>query len=118
MLGFKRKSSTRGGAFAFRVSDVVDVPLRGTLLRLRLVEGTPALGDLAVGRSIVLRSPSGEERRVGITAHSVTGGKPSQARLDRTREFDVIIGGGAAIGDPIEIGWMASGPVQDDGREG
>jgi hypothetical protein len=116
MLGFRRKRSTRGGAFTFRVSDVVAVPLRGILLRLRVVDGTPGFDDLAVGRSITLRSPAGEERRVTITAHSITGGKPSQERLDRTREFDVIIAPDTAA-EPIEIGWMASGPVQDDGRD-
>jgi hypothetical protein len=117
MLGFRRKKKAGGGAFTFRVSDVVDVPLRGRLLRLRVTDGTPGFDDLAVGRSIVLRSPAGEERRVRIAAHSVTGGKPSQGRLDRTREFDVIIAGDDASGEPIEIGWMASGPVEDDGRE-
>ncbi|HSJ26440.1 MAG TPA: hypothetical protein VK929_17305 [Longimicrobiales bacterium] len=112
MLGFRRKSSAKGGAFQFRVSDVVDVPLRGRVLRLRVVDGTPALDDLAVGRDLLLRSPSGEDRRVRITAHSVTAGKPSQERLDRTGEFDVLIDEGSVAGDPIEIGWMAHGPVQ------
>jgi hypothetical protein len=113
MLGFGRKRSAAGGAFAFRVSDVVDVPLRGIVLRLRLLEGTPALADLGVGSSLQLHAPDGTERRVTIAAHPVTGGKPSQDRLDRTREFDVLIA--AQPGDegatPVEIGWTASGPV-------
>jgi hypothetical protein len=117
MLGFRRKKSdARGGAFQFRVSDVVSVPLRGTMLRLRVVDGTPALGDLGVGREIVLRSPSGEERRARIIAHPVTIGKPSQARLDQTGEFDVLIDPATQSGDPIEIGWTASGPVESDDR--
>jgi hypothetical protein len=117
MLGFRRKGSARGGAFQFRVSDVVEVPLRGIMLRLRVVEGAPALGDLGVGREVVLRSPSGEERRARITAHSVTVGKPSQERLDRTGEFDVIIDPASTAGGPIQIGWMASGPVDSDDRD-
>jgi hypothetical protein len=113
MLGFRRKKSAAGGgAFQFRVSDVVEVPLRGTVLRLRVMEGTPALGDLAVGEEILLRSTAGEERRVRIADHPVTGGRPSQARLDRTREFDVLIEAAGTDGDPIEIGWTASGPVR------
>lgn len=110
MPALRRQRSARGGAFQFRVSDVVAVPLRGTMLRLRLVEGSPSLDDLAVGRELVLRGPAGEERRVRIRAHSVTIGKPSQARLDLTGEFDVLIED-AAGGEPIEIGWLASGPL-------
>jgi hypothetical protein len=113
MLGFrKKKERTRSGAFEFRVSDVVDVPLRGIVLRLRLLEGEPALGDLAVGEQLQLRAPDGSERRVSVAAHPVTGGKPSQQRLDRTREFDVLIADDAAgVEGAVEIGWTARGPV-------
>jgi hypothetical protein len=113
MLGFGKKSSGEGGAFAFRVSDVVDVPLRGIVLRLRLLEGSPALADLGVGSALQLRAPDGTERRVTIAAHPVTGGKPSQARLDRTREFDVLIAEAPGSGSvpTVEIGWTARGPV-------
>ena len=111
MLGMKRKGRS-GGAFAFRVSDVVDVPLRGTVLRLRVSEGHPAMADLGVGSVLQLRSPTGSERRVTITGHAVTGGRPTQERLDRVRELDVLIDDDEAGGeDPIGIGWMASGPV-------
>lgn len=111
MLGQKRKGRS-GGAFAFRVSDVVDVPLRGTVLRLRVTDGTPSMADLGVGSVLLLRSPDGAERRVTITGHAVTGGKPTQERLDRVRELDILIADDEAGGDePIEIGWMASGPA-------
>jgi hypothetical protein len=115
MLGFRKKKGGTGGAFQFRVSDVVDVPLRGIVLRLRVVDGTPSLGDLGVGALLTLRSPAGAERTVRIAAHSVTAGKPTQARLDRTREFDVLIAEDDAARDrePVEIGWLASGPVGD-----
>ena len=105
----------KGSTYAFRVSDAVHVPLRGHMLRLRLTEGTPSMDDLAVGRILRLRSPQGETRDLPILAHSVTGGNPSQKRLDRTGELDVIVNGGLAEGDdnPVEIGWLASGPIDE-----
>lgn len=112
MLGLKRKSKARGGAYTFRVSDVVDVPLRGIMLRLRLVEGSPAMADLGVGAVLQLHSPSGAERRVIITSHATPSGRPTQARLDRVRELDVMISDAEAGAEgPIEIGWMATGPA-------
>jgi hypothetical protein len=112
MLGLKRRKNPRGGAYTFRVSDVVDVPLRGTVLRLRLIEGTPSMGDLAVGSSLRLRSPAGAERSVKITAYAVSSGKATQERLDRVRELDVVIADSDAVADgPVEIGWLATGPA-------
>lgn len=113
MLGMGKRRKTGGGPFRFRVSDVVDVPLRGTILRLKLMEGTPSMGDLPVGARLrVAPADGGAEREVEIRAHSVTGGKASQERLDATRELDVVIAGDAARSpDPIEIGWVASGPA-------
>jgi hypothetical protein len=113
MLGIGRKSE-RGTAFQFRVSDVVATPLRGTLLRLRLIEGEPSMQDLGVGSALRLQR-DGAERRVRITAHAVTGGRATQRRLERARELDVIVADETA-GDapPIDIGWLASGPVRED----
>ena len=112
MLGLGKKKA-RGGAYTFRVSDVVDVPLRGTVLRLRVVEGTPALSDLSVGSTLRLRAPGGAERTVTITAYAVSNGRPSQKRLDRYGELDVVISDEeAATGGPVEIGWTASGPAE------
>ncbi len=104
-----------GGAYTLRVSDALRVPLRGYMLRLRVTGGTPSMGDLGVGRVLRLQSPSGETRDVPILAHSVTGGNPSQKRLDDTRELDVIVDGSLAEagGAPIEIGWIATGPVEE-----
>lgn len=101
-----------GGAYEFKVSDAVEVPLRGYLLRLKLVNGDPGLGDIAPGKKIKLRSPDGAERVVTIKDYSVTQGVPSQKRLDRTRELDVVIEGHDAVidGRVIEIGWTATGP--------
>jgi hypothetical protein len=105
----------KGGSYTFRVSDALDVPMRGHMLRLRLVDGAPSMGDLAVGKSLRLKSPDGLTRDIPIVAHSVTSGMPTQKRLDSTRELDVIIDSGLARGDgqPIEIGWVATGPVEE-----
>lgn len=112
MPDLKRKDKARGSGFSFRVSDVVDVPLRGTMLRLRVVDGSPSMGDLGRGSVLRLRSPAGLEREVTITDHAVTAGKPTQKRLDRVRELDVIISDeSASANGPVEIGWMASGPA-------
>lgn len=104
-----------GGAYTFRVSDSLRVPLRGYMLRLRVTGGTPSMKDLAVGRVLRLQSPTGETRDIPILAHSVTGGNPTQKRLDDTRELDVIVDGSLAEGSgvPIEIGWVATGPVEE-----
>lgn len=105
------------GEFRFRVSDAVMVPLRGLMLRLRLLEGTPSIKDVGVGRRLRLTSPSGESRELAIVAHSVTGGKQTQKRLDQVRELDVVVAevDGATGGSPVDIGWVATGPVGSRG---
>ena len=105
---------SRGGPYTFRVSDSVEVPLRGRMLRLRLTEGTPSMSDVAVGRILRLKSPTGATRDLPILAHAVTGGNPTQKRLEQVRELDVIVDGPASAGDgdPVEIGWYATGPVE------
>jgi hypothetical protein len=107
------KKSRAGGAFRFRVSDSLDVPLRGWLLRLRLLDGTPSLKDLAPGSHLRLQSPQGQERVVTILAHAVTGGRSTQERLERIGELDVVIAltDARGDGDGVAIGWIASGPV-------
>ena len=117
MAAFRQSKDGAGGPFRFRVSDIVDVPLRGHLLRLRLIEGQPSIGDLAIGQRLRVTSPVGAVRTVTITDHALTAGRQTQRRLERTRELDVVIsdedaaGGDAAIG----LGWIASGPVSGEG---
>jgi hypothetical protein len=98
--------------FEFRVSDSVTVPLRGRLLRLRVLSGSPKASDLAIGKKLRVRAPDGRERVIPILDHSITGGKLTQKRLDTTREVDVIVSADDSTvdGDPIEIGWTARGP--------
>jgi hypothetical protein len=109
--------SRADGGFRFRVSDSVEIPLRGHLLRLRLLDGRPSVAELAVGRKLRIVSPSGQEREVTIMGHPVTAGKQTQQRLERTREMDVVVSReDAGSGDSlIGIGWMASGPVRERG---
>lgn len=109
MPGLKKKAG--GAPYGFRVSDVVDVPLRGTMLRLRVIDGSPSMSDLGVGSTLRLRDTSGAEQDVVIRAHSVTAGRSSQKRLDATRELDVVIEPRSDAAQPIEIGWTAHGPV-------
>lgn len=101
--------------FRFRVSDAVEVPMRGYLLRLRLMEGSPSMSELKKGRFIVLRAPDGEERTVRIQDHAITGGRATQARLERTRELDVIISDEDALqgGRPVAIGWYVVRTASD-----
>lgn len=98
--------------FEFRVSDSLVVPLRGQLLRLRLTRGNPAVAAVAVGRRLLVRAPDGRERDVHILDHSITGGRVSQAGLDKKRELDVLVAAEEAgiEGQTIEIGWTVRGP--------
>jgi hypothetical protein len=107
--------SKTGGAFRFRISDVVRVPLRGYLLRLRVLDGSPAVGDVKPGRLLRLDGP-GRSRNVRIAGFSATGGRQNQDRLAATRELDIIVSEADARGgegDAVEIGWIASGPAED-----
>lgn len=111
MFGSKKKAS--GGTYRFRVSDAVHVPLRGTLLRLRAVEGSPSMEDLAVGSAVRLVDGAGVERRLNVIAHAMTGGVASQKRLEQTRELDVIVADAETDAREVyaEIGWTVTGPV-------
>lgn len=102
--------------FRFRVSDAVVVPLRGLMLRLRLLDGAPSIKDLAVGRHVQVTSPSGDTRELKIVAHAVTGGRQTQERLDRYRELDVVVAELGESAEPrVDIGWEATGPVGSKG---
>ena len=106
----KKKS---GEPFLFRVSDALEIPARGYLLRLKLRDGDPAVADLAVGSKLKLRAPSGAEKIVVIKDHSVTQGPTSQERLERTHEFDVVIDSPDAVlgSEVVDVGWTA-GPAK------
>jgi len=103
----------------FNISDALDVPLRGFLLRLRLLEGDVSVKDIVPGSRLRLTSPDGRERLVTVRGKSLTGGRNSQERLAKTGQIDVIIGSEDAYADddPVGIGWIAEGPLRgEDGR--
>jgi hypothetical protein len=110
---------TDGGTSRFNVSDALDVPLRGFLLRLRRTEGEPVASDIAPGSQLRLTSPEGTTRTVTILGKSLTGGRNTQERLDRTGQLDVLISSEEAYADgmAVGIGWTAEGPLRgEDGR--
>ena len=102
-------TATTSGIARFRVSDVVPVPLRGRMLRLRLLEGDPASATLRPGRPIRLRGPDGAERVVRILGIGTPSGRARPDRLARIREIDVVIAEADAVagGEPVRIGWTA-----------
>ena len=114
-MGIFSNKKKSGGPFRFRVSDSVQVPLRGQLLRLKLLEGEPALPDVSPGRKIRVQSPDGKQGVIVIKDFSATAGFPSQEKLERYRELDIVVAAQDAVleGEEIEIGWTASGPVDE-----
>lgn len=103
-------SSVASGSWRFHVSDVVRVPLRGYLLRLRLVQGDPELSALEPGKTIRLVGPDGAERTATVKALSVTQGRPSQARMEKKRELDLVVPPADVEGSPpVEMGWSVVG---------
>ncbi len=110
-------TESTGGMPRFNVSDALDVPLRGFLLRLRRTGGDVAVKDLGPGTRLLLRAPDGAERTVTVVAKSLTGGRNTQSRLDKTGQIDLIISAEDAYQDgrPIGVGWSAEGPLRDEG---
>jgi hypothetical protein len=96
--------------FRFRVSDAYFVPLRGWMLRLKLLEGAFDPSMLRPGQSLRLAAPDGEERTVTVAGLSVTGGFQRKERVDAVREFDLVIPESDAVRDdrPVRIGWEAT----------
>ncbi|HUH11761.1 MAG TPA: hypothetical protein VMK65_01570 [Longimicrobiales bacterium] len=100
--------SQQSGDPRFRVSDVYEVPHRGTMVRLKLLEGAASVKGLRPGRALWLAPAQGEGRRVTIKDVGLTSGRGSQKRLDETRELDVLISADdAGAGPPVRIGWEA-----------
>lgn len=100
-------------SFRFRVSDAASVPLRGYLLRLKLIEGEPSLDRLRTGATLTLQAPDGSEREIRVKAHSATAGRPSRDRLQATREVDIIISRADAGSEDqvVDIGWEVGPPA-------
>lgn len=93
--------------FRFNVSDSYLVPLRGWLLRLKLVEGDFQPSMLSPGSTFRLVAPDGEERTATVKGLAATAGNQSAARVERYGEFDIVIPAGDAVKDDreVDIGW-------------
>ena len=96
--------------YRFRVSDSYFIPLRGWMLRLKLLDGSFDPSMLRPGKTLRLTGPGGEERTVTVKGLSATGGFQKKARVDAYREFDVVIPEEDAMRDEgrIAIGWEAT----------
>ncbi len=95
--------------FRFNVSDAYHVPLRGWMLRLKLVEGDFEPKMLSPGSSFRLVAPDGHERNVTVKGLSATAGRQTRDRVETYREFDIVIPDGDAVreGREVALGWSA-----------
>lgn len=93
--------------FRFTVSDAYHVPLRGWMLRLKLVEGDFKPKMLSPGSKFRLVAPDGHERNATVKALSATGGRQTRERVDTFKEFDIVIAGEDAVreGREVDLGW-------------
>lgn len=99
-------------SYRFKVSDSLNIPYRGHLLRLKLASGTAPAKELGVGARLRVSGPRGEAGEVSVLGHAAMGGRLTQARLDRTGELDIVIPAEQASidGERIDIGWTV-GPT-------
>ena len=97
---------------AFRVIDALDAPHRGRVIRLRIQSGQPpSLRDLK-GAILEARSPDGKTEILRVIGFFTPGGKPSDARLNRTGRIDLVVEGEDGAGKPeVSIRWEVSGPA-------
>lgn len=95
--------------YRFRISDAYFVPLRGWMLRLKLLEGDFDPKMLQPGKALRLIAPDGEDRVVTVKGLSVTGGRQRKDRVERYREYDLVIPPEDAVRDEreVDIGWEA-----------
>lgn len=101
----------QSGPTVFRVIDAMDAPFKGQILRLRLQAGkTPTLKEVK-GGTFTARSPEGDESRVKVMGFSTIGGKPNQARFERTGRLDVLAVSENGA-EPIGIRWLLTGPTR------
>ncbi len=95
--------------FRFNVSDAYFIPLRGWMLRLKLVDGSFEPSMLSTGSSFRLVAPDGHERTATVKGLSVTGGRQTKERVETYREYDIVIPAEDAVADgrQVDIGWTA-----------
>lgn len=96
--------------YRFRVSDVVQVPLRGTMLRLKLLEGDPSPDALEAGKTIRLVGPGGRTASAQVRSLAVTTGSAAKETLHQYRQVDVVVAPeSSSDGLPVGIGWFVVG---------
>lgn len=107
MATTERRAAAGSGVSRFRVSDAYRIPLRGYMLRLKLVEGEPRLSVLKPGRRVTLRAPDGSKRAVRVVGLATTYGRPTEEGLRSKGEIDIVISEADAVGDGrvVAIGW-------------
>lgn len=93
--------------YRFRVSDAYAVPLRGWLLRLKLLDGSFEPRMLKPGTSFRLMAPDGEERVASVAGLAATAGNQTRQRVDTYSEFDIVVSTEDAVrdGKPVDLGW-------------
>lgn len=97
---------------SFRVIDAMDAPHRGRVVRLRLHGGhPPTLKDLR-GATLKARSPEGDEETLEVVGFFIPGGKPSDARLNRTGRIDLVVDHEDGVDRPsVSTLWEVTGPL-------
>ena len=91
----------------FRILDAADAPGGGQILRLRLESGDLGIKALK-GATLEAVGPGGEEARVRVRTFALVGGRPSEARFNRTGRVDVIAEpADAGSHDRVGIQWEA-----------
>ncbi len=93
--------------FRFNVSDSYMVPLRGWMLRLKLTGGDFDPSMLKPGSSFRILTPEGEEWSATVKGLSATAGRQTRERVEKYREFDLVVPTGDAVRDgrEVQIGW-------------
>lgn len=97
------------GTPVFQVIDAMNGPHTGQILRVRHSGGkTPSLREMK-GANLKARSLEGVEATVRVVAFSMIGGKPSEARFNRTGRLDLVVH--QETGDtPVGLRWRLEGP--------
>lgn len=96
---------------AFLVVDAMDAPHRGRIVRLRLQGGQPPSLKELKGAVLEARSPEGATERLKVTGFFLPGGKPSDARLNRTGRIDLMVELEEGEGRPdVDSRWEVFGP--------
>lgn len=89
----------------FLVLDAMEGPHGGQILRLRLQSGdAPPIRSLKGARLTAL-GPDGGRASLQVTGFPVFGGKPSDARFDRTGRVDVTVEPLGAGDSPVGLQW-------------